>query len=337
MSGQGVPEIKHSRILVAGAAGFLGSHLVDLLLEKGHEVIGLDNFQTGFPNNLKHLVSNAKFTLVRHDVRAPLPELPIVDQIYHLACPASPIQYQKDHIGTLDTCYRGTKSLLEFATQRKIRILFTSTSEVYGDPKVCPQPETYWGNVNPFGPRSCYDEGKRVGEALMYGYREQHGTDIRIARIFNTYGPRMAASDGRVVSSFIASALSGQPIQVTGDGSATRSFQYVSDCANGLYMLMNSNYAKGPVNIGNDNENTILQLAEMVAELVASTTNQQPKVSIKFLPAPVDDPTTRRPDNSLALKELGWKPIVSLDQGLRHTIRWHIQEMSRGGHHVARL
>ncbi|KAJ5194939.1 UDP-glucuronic acid decarboxylase 1 [Penicillium cinerascens] len=306
-------------------AGFLGSNLVDFLLEKGHRVIGVDSFETGSPSNLRHLDNDTRFTLINHNIQSPLKELREIDQIYNLACPASPIQYQKNPLGTLKTCFLGTENILELAKRRGIRILHTSTSEVYGDPQVHPQPETYWGNVNPFGPRSCYDEGKRVAEALCYAYREQFGVDIRIARIFNTYGPRMGAGDGRVVSSFIASAIADRDIRVTGDGSATRSFQFISDCIEGLYRLMNSVYGDGPVNIGNDAEITIQRLAEKIVELVAKVTGKE-KVSITYHPRPVDDTQVRRPQIALAMARLGWAPVVQLEYGLQKTIEWHMHE-----------
>ncbi|KAL2008183.1 hypothetical protein VTN00DRAFT_8165 [Thermoascus crustaceus] len=317
------------KILVTGAAGFLGSHLVDFLLNQGHEVIGLDSFQTGSPRHLKHLENNLRFKLINWNVQDELPDPPKVDQIYHLACPASPIQYQKNHVSTLATCYRGTENMLKLAKLLNARVLLSSTSEVYGDAMVSPQPETYWGNVNPFGPRSCYDEGKRVAEALCYAYKEQYAVDVRIARIFNTYGPRMSASDGRVISNFVAAALDGQDLRITGDGTATRSFQYVSDCTRGLYALMNSGYGQGPVNIGNDTEyHTILKLAEIVADVVPRVTGQSKlRSKITFHPKPVDDPVKRRPQITLAREALGWSPVVSLEEGLRETIRWHIDEM----------
>ncbi|OJJ78980.1 UDP-glucuronic acid decarboxylase family protein [Aspergillus glaucus CBS 516.65] len=317
-------QAKSLTILVTGAAGFLGSNLVDFLLADGHQVIGADSFQTGSPKNLKHLEGHEKFTLLNQDIQAPIEGLGHIDQIYNLACPASPIQYQKDPVSTLRTCFRGTENLLELAKERNIRLLHTSTSEVYGDPHVHPQPESYWGNVNPFGPRSCYDEGKRVAEALCYAYRE-NGVEVRISRIFNTYGPRMNAADGRVVSNFIAAALSGEELKITGDGKATRSFQYVTDCIKGLYNLMNSDYGDGPVNIGNDGEFTIQELADIATELVSEVTGK-PKVPVTYHPRPVDDPLVRRPQITLAKEKLGWKPVVPLREGLRKTIEWHMNE-----------
>ncbi|BCR89877.1 UDP-glucuronic acid decarboxylase family protein [Aspergillus chevalieri] len=310
-------------VLVTGGAGFLGSNLIDFLLEKGYHVIGVDCFQTGSPKNLQHLEKHPRFTLINHNIQSPFEGLDRIDQIYNLACPASPIQYQKDPLSTLKTCFLGTENLLELAKARSIRILHTSTSEVYGDPQVHPQSESYWGNVNPFGPRACYDEGKRAAEALCYAYREQSKVDIRIARIFNAYGPRMRADDGRVISSFISSALAGQALRITGDGAATRSFQYVSDCVEGLYTLMNRDYDDGPVNIGNDAEITIQEVAEMTAELVSQMSGQR-RVSITYHPLPVDDVRVRRPDITLAKSKLGWAPVVQLQDGLRKTIEWHI-------------
>ncbi|EIT73113.1 nucleoside-diphosphate-sugar epimerase [Aspergillus oryzae 3.042] len=257
----------------------------------------MDSFQTGSPQNLEHLRNHPDFTFVNQNIQLPLEDVGQIDQIYNLACPASPIQYQKDPISTLRTCFQGTQNVLDLAISKNARVLHTSTSEVYGDPLVHPQPETYWGNVNPFGMRSCYDEGKRVAEAL----------------------------DGRVVSNFIVAALSGEDLKITGDGTATRSFQYVTDCMEGLYRLMNSDYSEGPVNIGNDGEFTIQQLAEKVAGLVAEMTNQ-PKVNITYHPRPADDPAVRRPQISLAKAVLNWCPTIPLQEGLRRTIEWHVSE-----------
>ncbi|KAJ5287064.1 hypothetical protein N7478_002750 [Penicillium angulare] len=319
-------EITHLRILVTGAAGFLGSHLVDFLLKKGHQVIGIDSFQTGSPANLEHLEKNSKFKLISHNIQMPLEGLGLenIDQIFNLACPASPIHYQRDPISTLKTCFQGIENILELAKANKICVLHTSTSEVYGDPQVHPQPESYWGNVNPFGARSCYDEGKRVAEALCYAYQEKYpDLQIRIARIFNTYGPRMAHSDGRVVSSFIGDALAGQPIKITGDGTATRSFQYITDCVEGLYRLMNSDYA-APVNIGNPGEFKIREFAEIIVDMVAEL--GMPRVPITYLPRPADDPNTRKPDITRAKEVLGWEPEVKLKDGLVETIKWHMEQ-----------
>ncbi|KAJ5652713.1 hypothetical protein N7507_010139 [Penicillium longicatenatum] len=313
------------RTLVTGAAGFLGSNLVDFLLQKGHVVIGLDNLTSGSPLNLRHLENHPKFTFINQNICSPIDWNEEIDQIYNLACPASPIQYQRQPVSTLNTCFDGTRNLLELARNRNIRILHTSTSEVYGDPLIHPQPETYWGNVNPFGPRSCYDEGKRVAEALCYAYREQYNLDIRIARIFNTYGPRMSGQDGRVISNFIASALNGNTLSIYGDGLATRSFQYVTDCLEGLYRLMNSGYDAGPVNIGNDKEFRIQEVADLVIELVSEITNK-PRATVAFHSKPLDDPSVRRPQVSLSKKELGWEAVVPLRDGLRKTIEWHMDQ-----------
>ncbi|KAJ5640024.1 UDP-glucuronic acid decarboxylase 1 [Penicillium longicatenatum] len=313
------------RTLVTGAAGFLGSNLVDFLLQKGHVVIGLDNLTTGSPLNLRHLENHPNFTFINQNICSPIDWNEEIDQIYNLACPASPIQYQRQPVSTLNTCFDGTRNLLELARNRNIRILHTSTSEVYGDPLIHPQPETYWGNVNPFGPRSCYDEGKRVAEALCYAYQEQYNLDIRIARIFNTYGPRMSGQDGRVISNFIASALNGNTLSIYGDGLATRSFQYVTDCLEGLYRLMNSGYDAGPVNIGNDKEFKIQEVADLVIELVSEITNK-PRATVPFHSKLLDDPSVRRPQVSLAKKELGWEAVVPLRDGLWKTIEWHMDQ-----------
>ncbi|OOF93144.1 hypothetical protein ASPCADRAFT_517321 [Aspergillus carbonarius ITEM 5010] len=309
-------------ILVAGAAGFLGSNVVRFLLEKGFHVLGLDNYHTGSPANLNDIQEHPRFTMIAHDIQLPLPDLPAIHQIYHLACTASPVQYQKHPVDTINTAYLGTKNLLDLARQHNARILLSSTSEIYGEPQVHPQPETYWGNVNSFGPRSCYDEGKRAAEALAYSYIQEYGTDVRIARIFNTYGPRMQPGDGRVVSNFVAAAISGQPIIITGDGSATRSFLYVDDCIQGLDALMRSNHT-GPVNIGNDKETTIEDLANLVRALVQRRTGR-PSPRIVKRPRPEDDPTRRQPDIGLARRLLDWKPVISLEEGLLKTIQWQM-------------
>ncbi|KAJ5102452.1 UDP-glucuronic acid decarboxylase 1 [Penicillium argentinense] len=247
-----------------------------------------------------------------------------IDQIFNLACPASPIYYQKDPISTLKTCFHGTENILDLAAEKNARILHTSTSEVYGDPQVHPQPESYWGYVNPFGARSCYDEGKRVAEALCYAYQAKYqGMEIRIARIFNTYGPRMSYSDGRVVSSFIGDALAGKEIKITGDGTATRSFQYITDCVEGLYRLMNSDYAL-PVNIGNPGEFTIREFADIVVDMIAEI--GKPRVPIIYLPRPSDDPNTRQPDITRAKEVLDWEPTVALKEGLKNTVEWHLKQ-----------
>jgi UDP-glucuronate decarboxylase len=302
-------------VLVTGGAGFLGSHLCDRLLEAGHEVVCLDNFFTGTKRNIEHLVGHPRFELLRHDVTFPL--YVEVDEIYNLACPASPIHYQHDPVQTTKTSVHGAINMLGLAKRLKCRILQASTSEVYGDPTVHPQREDYWGNVNPVGPRSCYDEGKRCAETLFFDYYRQHKLDIKVARIFNTYGPRMHPSDGRVVSNFIVQALKGEPITIYGDGRQTRSFCYVDDLVGGLVRLMGSSDGfTGPVNLGNPAEFSMKDLAELVIELTGS------RSKLSYLPLPQDDPRQRQPDITLADKELGWQPTVPLREGLRHTIAY---------------
>jgi len=301
------------RILVTGGAGFLGSHLIDRLLADGHEVLCVDNLFTGSKRNLAHLHNQPRFEFVRHDVCFPL--FVEVDQIFNLACPASPVHYQHDPVQTTKVSVHGAINMLGLAKRLKCRIFQASTSEVYGDPSVHPQVESYWGNVNPIGPRSCYDEGKRCAETLFFDYHRQHNLDIKVARIFNTYGPRMHPSDGRVVSNFIIQALSGEPITLYGDGMQTRSFCYVDDLIEGFVRLMNSEDGfTGPVNLGNPDEFTIRQLAELVIEMTGS------KSALEFRPLPQDDPMQRRPDISLAREKLGWEPSVKLRQGLERTI-----------------
>ncbi len=301
------------RVLVTGGAGFLGSHLCERLLELGRDVLCVDNLFTGTKQNVLHLLDNPYFELMRHDITFPL--YVEVDEIYNLACPASPIHYQFDPVQTTKTCVHGAINMLGLAKRVKARILQASTSEVYGDPSVHPQTEVYWGNVNPIGPRSCYDEGKRCAETLFFDYHRQHGLAIRVARIFNTYGPRMHPNDGRVVSNFIVQALRDQPITVYGDGSQTRSFCYVSDLIEGLIALMEApDSVTGPVNLGNPSENTILE----IAELILAKTGSRSKIAFKPLPA--DDPKQRQPDISLAKNELGWQPSVPPDSGLDRTI-----------------
>jgi UDP-glucuronate decarboxylase len=302
------------RILITGGAGFIGSHLCDALIAEGHDIIVLDNFFTGSKNNIEHLLPNPRFELVRHDVILPIALE--VDQIYHFACPASPIHYQLNPVGTTQTSVMGTINMLELAKRVNARILLASTSEVYGDPTVHPQRESYWGNVNPIGLRSCYNEGKRVAESLMLDYHRQSRVDIKIIRIFNTYGPRMAKDDGRVVSNFIVQALNDEEITLYGDGSQTRSFQYVSDLVGGTLKMMHSDNFKGPVNIGNPIEVTIRSLAERIVELTGSRSN------ITYLPLPEDDPSRRRPDIALARERLDWEPAVDLDTGLKKTIEY---------------
>ena len=298
--------------LVTGAAGFLGSHLCDALLARGHEVIGLDNFFTGSKGNIRHLLADGRFELIRHDVINPI--LLEADRIYNLACPASPIHYQSNPVKTIKTSVMGTINMLGLAKRVKARILLASTSEVYGDPEEHPQRESYWGKVNPIGPRSCYDEGKRVAESLMINYQKQNQVDIRIVRIFNTYGPRMALNDGRVVSNFILQALRHEPITIFGRGEQTRSFCYVSDLIDGTVLMMEQEGICGPLNLGNPDEITVLELAELVLRLTAS------RSKIIFKDLPVDDPARRRPDISLAREKLGWEIKVPLADGLGQTI-----------------
>jgi UDP-glucuronate decarboxylase len=310
------------RILVTGGAGFLGSHLCELLLGAGHEVICLDNFSTGLRRNIAPLTRFDTFREVAHDVVEPI-DLE-VDEIYNLACPASPPHYQADPIQTTKTCVIGSLNLLDLAARRGARIFQASTSEIYGDPHVHPQVESYWGNVNPFGPRSCYDEGKRCAETLFFDFHKSHGVAIKIVRIFNTYGPRMRPDDGRVVSNFIVQALKGEDITIYGDGSQTRSFCFVDDLIDGFIRLMASPPSlTGPVNLGNPAEFTIGELAEEVIRLTGS------RSKIVRRPLPVDDPRQRRPDISLATEELGWRPKVNLAEGLAHTIRYFDDLLSR--------
>lgn len=303
------------RVLVTGGAGFLGSHLCERLLGEGHDVLCVDNFFTGSRHNVLHLLDNPRFELLRHDVTFPL--YVEVDQIYNLACPASPIHYQYDPVQTTKTSVHGAINMLGLAKRVNAKILQASTSEVYGDPEVHPQPEGYWGRVNPVGPRACYDEGKRCAETLFFDYFRQHGLRIKVARIFNTYGPRMHPKDGRVVSNFIVQALGGQPITLYGDGQQTRSFCYVDDLIDGLIRLMNTpDDMTGPVNLGNPEEFTIRELAEQVLAQTGS------KSSLLQEPLPQDDPRQRQPDISLAKSLLGWEPAVPLAEGLEHTIAY---------------
>jgi UDP-glucuronate decarboxylase len=308
------------RILVTGGAGFIGSHLCERLLAEGHDVICLDNFFTGSKDNIIHLMDDHRFELVRHDIVEPI--LLEVDRIYNLACPASPVHYQYNPVKTVKTSVMGTINMLGMAKRVKARILQASTSEVYGDPQVHPQTEEYWGNVNPIGIRSCYDEGKRVAETLMMDYHRQNGVDIRIIRIFNTYGPRMAENDGRVVSNFIIQALRNEDITVYGDGSQSRSFCYVDDLVEGMTKMMDCDGFIGPVNLGNPVENTILEFAEKIVTITGSSSK------IVFKPLPQDDPRQRRPDISLASNRVGWKPGVDLETGLRKTIGYFAGRIS---------
>jgi UDP-glucuronate decarboxylase len=310
------------RVLVTGGAGFLGSHLCERLLADGREVICVDNFFTGTKENIAHLLPNPRFELLRHDVTFPL--FVEVDEIYNLACPASPVHYQFDPVQTTKTSVHGAINMLGLAKRLKCKILQASTSEVYGDPEVHPQPETYWGRVNPIGPRSCYDEGKRCAETLFFDYHRQHKLRIKVARIFNTYGPRMHPSDGRVVSNFIVQALSGKPITIYGQGQQTRSFCYVDDLIDGLVRLMNSgDDVTGPVNIGNPGEFTIKELAEKVVVMTGTGSK------LVYEDLPQDDPRQRRPDIALAKKALGWSPAIQLDQGLQRTIAYFKDQLAQ--------
>jgi UDP-glucuronate decarboxylase len=310
-----------NRILVTGGAGFLGSHLCEYLIGKGSDVVCIDNFFSGHKDNIRPLLVHPYFELIRHDVIHPL--FVEVDRIYHLACPASPIHYQVNPIKTVKTNVMGTINMLGLAKRIRCRIMLASTSEVYGDAEVHPQPETYWGNVNPIGVRSCYDEGKRVAETLMMDYHRQNKVDIKIVRIFNTYGPRMAVNDGRVVSNFIVQALRGEPITIYGDGNQTRSFCYVSDLTEGLYRMMESESFIGPVNLGNPGEFTIADLAGLVLKLTRS------KSKIVHQALPSDDPVRRRPDIVLAKAKLGWEPKVPLEEGLSRTIDYFKERLGR--------
>jgi UDP-glucuronate decarboxylase len=310
------------RILVTGGAGFLGSHLCEKLVEQGHDVVCMDNFFTGMKRNVEHLRGRGNFELIRHDVTMPI--FLEVDQIYNLACPASPVHYQYNPVKTIKTSVMGAINMLGLAKRVKARVLQASTSEVYGDPEVHPQKEDYWGHVNPIGLRSCYDEGKRVAETLFFDYKRQNKVDIRVIRIFNTYGPKMHPHDGRVVSNFIVQALQGKDITIYGDGSQTRSFCFVSDLLEGMVRLMDHPNLTGPVNVGNPNEFTIRELAEQVVAQTGS------KSKIISKPLPSDDPKQRQPDISLARKELGWAPMVELKEGLQKTIAYFDKLLSSG-------
>lgn len=312
---------KKLRILVTGGAGFLGSHLCERLVAEGNEVICLDNFFTGRRENVAHLLDNHRFELLRHDVIEPI--LLEVDQIYNLACPASPVHYQYNPVKTVKTCVLGTINMLGLAKRVRARILQASTSEVYGNPLVHPQREEYWGNVNTVGVRSCYDEGKRLAETLMMDYHRQNKVDIRIARIFNTYGPRMLENDGRVVSNFVVQALRGEEITIYGTGEQTRSFCYVDDLIEGLIRLMNVEVGHGPVNLGNAGEFTIKELADEVARAC------NVPITIQYLPLPEDDPQHRRPDTTRAEQLLGWSPRVSLREGLQPTVGYFAKRLGR--------
>jgi len=308
-------KYNRKRVLLTGGSGFIGSHLCEKLLERGNDVLCVDNFFTGTKDNILHLLDNSHLEVMRHDITFPL--YVEVDEIYNLACPASPIHYQFDPVQTTKTSVHGAINMLGLAKRVKAKIFQASTSEVYGDPSVHPQPETYRGNVNPIGPRSCYDEGKRCAETLFFDYRRQHGLSIKVARIFNTYGPHMHPNDGRVVSNFIVQALKGEPITIYGDGSQTRSFCYVDDMIEGLIRLMGtSDDVTGPVNLGNPGEFTILDLAKRIIELTGS------KSEIVLNSLPEDDPQRRRPDITLARKLLDWQPKISMDEGLKKTIEY---------------
>ncbi|MCX6240923.1 MAG: SDR family oxidoreductase [Bacteroidetes bacterium] len=303
------------KVLITGGAGFLGSHLCEKLLNQGHEVVCLDNYFTGQKQNVVHLIKNPFFELIRHDVTMPF--LIEVDEIYNLACPASPVHYQYNPIKTVKTSVMGAINMLGLAKRIRAKVLQASTSEVYGDPEIHPQTESYWGHVNPIGPRSCYDEGKRVAETLFMNYHKQNNVRIKIIRIFNTYGPKMHPNDGRVVSNFIVQALKGEDITIYGDGTQTRSFCYVDDLLEGMVRLMNSREDfTGPVNIGNPGEFTMIELAEKVLKLTGS------KSKLVYMPLPADDPLQRKPDITLAKKELGWEPTIPLEEGLKRTIEY---------------
>jgi UDP-glucuronate decarboxylase len=310
------------RILVTGGAGFIGSHLCERLVNEGHDVICIDNFYSGSKENVWHLIGKPNFEIVRHDVINPY--WAEVDEIYNLACPASPIYYQNDPIQTTKTSFFGAYHMLGLARRTKAKILQSSTSEVYGDPNIHPQPESYWGNVNPIGLRSCYDEGKRVAETLFFDYYRLHKVRAKVIRIFNTYGPRMAVSDGRVVSNFVVQALRGEDLTIYGDGQQTRSFQYVSDLIEGMIRMMDTpDDFTGPVNLGNPGEFTMLELAEKVIKKIGG------KSKIVFRPLPSDDPKMRRPDITIAKRELGWEPKVPLDEGLDHIIAYFRDYLQR--------
>jgi len=300
--------------VVTGGAGFIGSHLCEKLLERGDEVTAVDNFFSGSRRNIAPLMEHRYFEIIRHDIIEPL--LLETDRIFHLACPASPLYYRRDPVKTVETNVVGTNNMLKIAERTSARILLASTSEVYGDPAVHPQVEDYWGNVNPIGPRSCYDEGKRVAETLMFDYHRERGVDIRVVRIFNTYGPRMSVDDGRVVSNFIVQALRHEPLTVFGDGTQTRSFCYVDDMVEGLMRMMDASGVTGPVNLGNPDERSILELAELIIRLTGSRSR------IVHRGLPENDPVRRQPDISRARDLLGWEPVVPLEEGLERTIRY---------------
>jgi UDP-glucuronate decarboxylase len=309
------------KILVTGGAGFIGSHLCRRLLQEGHDVLCVDNFYTGTKDNILDLMENKKFELLRHDITFPL--YVEVDEIYNLACPASPVHYQFDPVQTTKTSVHGAINMLGLAKRTKAKILQASTSEIYGDPEVHPQPESYWGRVNPIGPRACYDEGKRCAETLFFDYYRQHNVKIKVVRIFNTYGPNMLPDDGRVVSNFIVQALQNKDITIYGDGSQTRSFQYIDDLIEGMVRMMNTENFTGPVNLGNPEEFSIKALAEKILELIPESRSK-----IIYKPLPADDPKQRRPDITLARKKLNWQPSISLEEGLKKTIEYFRKTLS---------
>ena len=310
------------RVLVSGGAGFIGSHLCERLLNAGDQVLCVDNFYSSTRENVAHLLTHPNFELLRHDITFPL--FVEVDQIYHLACPASPIHYQRDPVQTTKTAVHGSINMLGLAKRTRARVLLTSTSEVYGDPQVHPQTEDYWGNVNPIGPRACYDEGKRAAETLFFDYWRQHNLEIKVVRLFNTYGPRMHPQDGRVVSNFVMSALTGSPITLYGDGSQTRSFCYVDDLIDGLIAMMESDASiTGPINLGNPGEFTVKELAEMIVKKIPTTS------PMEIRPLPQDDPVRRQPDITRAKQQLGWEPTIPLDQGLDKTIAYFKELVDR--------
>jgi len=310
------------RILVTGGSGFIGSHLCDALIEQGHDVLCVDNLFSGSRDNVRHLLGNSYFEFIRHDITQPF--YAEVDQIYHLACPASPVHYQYNPIKTIKTNVMGTINMLGLAKRIRAKILLASTSEVYGNPSTHPQKEGYWGNVNPIGIRSCYDEGKRVAETLMMDYHRQNGVDIRIVRIFNTYGPRMAIDDGRVISNFIVQALRGEALTIYGDGTQTRSFCYISDMVGGLIRMMEADGLTGPINLGNPVESTILEIAEKIQSIAKS------KSQITLRPLPSDDPERRCPDIEMAQSRLHWRPEVSLQTGMKTTVDYFREKLKPG-------
>lgn len=310
-------------ILVTGAAGFIGSHLAEKLLKDGNQVVGIDNLQTGSRDNLSDFINDKKFTFLERDIEEPLILDDKIDQIYHLACPAAPVHYQKNPVKTLTTAFVGTKNLLELAQKKQARILYVSTSEVYGDPLEHPQHEQYWGNVNPIGPRACYDEGKRAAEALCFAFRRERNADIRVVRVFNTYGPRMAKNDGRVVPNFILQALKNEPLTIYGTGDQTRSFCFVSDMVQALMAMMNQEGFIGPVNLGNPAEITMRALAETIIRLTGA------RSVLVYQPLPADDPHRRQPDITMAREKLSWEPKMGLEEGLGETINYFRETLAQ--------